>query len=80
MAKRSLYELQISGEAEIRFDVRPSFLDVTETDGNLNVEIVRFDYDREAALRDLAEAGHPDVPAIRRLFETGIIAAGEELG
>ncbi len=69
-----------SGEAEIKFDIRPSFLDVTEAEGNLKVEIVRFDYDREAALRNLTEAGHPDVPGIRRLFETGIIAAGEELG
>lgn len=66
-----------SGEAEIEPDVHPSFLDVTEAEGNLNVKIVRFDYDREAALRDLVEAGHSNVPGIRRIFETGIIAAGE---
>ena len=34
-------------------DFRSSFLSVTEAAGGLEVEIVRFDYDREAALRRL---------------------------
>jgi len=67
-----------SGEAHASADgdVRCSFLDVTESQRTLHVKIVRFEYDREATIRDLIEAGYPDVTGFRRLLATGMLDAG----
>jgi protein phosphatase len=56
-------------------DCRPSFLSVTEGRKGLTVKIVRFEYDREAALADLAAAGFPDIQPIRRWMGNGILGA-----
>ena len=50
-----------SGKAEIGpdDDVRCSFLVVTAPDGELQVEIVRFDYDRQAELQDHLQTSSP---------------------
>jgi len=64
-----------SGEAELApdADVRPSFLSVSECEAGLQVDVVRFEYDREAALADLRAAGFPDVEPIRRWMADGIL-------
>jgi predicted phosphodiesterase len=54
-------------------DARPSFLSVTEGEAGLQVDVVRFEYDREAALADLEAAGFPDVEPIRRWMADGIL-------
>ena len=50
-----------SGKAEMGpdDDVRSSFLMVTAPDGELQVEIVRFDYDRQAELQDHLQTSSP---------------------
>ena len=64
-----------SGKPEIgpNEDVRSSFLAVTESDGELHVEIIRFDYDRQTALRDMEQAGQPDMNLYRRWMTDGIL-------
>ena len=50
-----------SGKVEIGpdDDVRSSFLMITAPDGELQVEIVRFDYDRQAELQDHLQTSSP---------------------
>ena len=50
-----------SGNAEIGpdDDVRSSFLVVTAPNGEIQVEIVRFDYDRQAELQDFLQTSSP---------------------
>ena len=65
-----------SGEHELADDGgdnRSSFLSVTETSGKLTVEIVRFDYDRHAALDDLERAGGTDLVFRRRWMLDGVM-------
>ena len=54
-------------------DPRSSFLSVTESGGKLHLEIVRFDFDRQAALDDLEAAGHPRLKFLRKWLTDGII-------
>jgi predicted phosphodiesterase len=54
-------------------DRRSSFLSVSESEGSLRVDIERFEYDREAALKDLEDAGHPEIDLIRRWLTEGIL-------
>ncbi|MBI2441224.1 MAG: metallophosphoesterase family protein [Lentisphaerae bacterium] len=64
-----------SGKKELGADDDPrsTFLEVTESAGRLNVEIVRFDYDRAAAARALEDLNHPRVSVIRRWLADGIL-------
>lgn len=57
-------------------DPRSSFLSVTESEGRLNVEIVRFDYDRDAAVAELEAAGRPNLEVTRGWLEDGVIRSG----
>ncbi len=54
-------------------EIRSSFLCVSEEGGNLEIEVVRFDYDRQAALEEMELSGQPDVENNRLLLEEGII-------
>lgn len=54
-------------------DPRSTFLEVTVSGGKLDVAIVRFDYDRSAALSALEAVGHPHVNIIRRWLQDGIL-------
>ena len=49
-----------------------SFLSVTTQDDALNVDIVRFNWDRESAIEGLREAGEPHADAWQVLLETGV--------
>jgi len=64
-----------SGKEEISAedDLRNSFLSVTESAGQLSVEIARFDYDRESAIAALEAEEHPQLDAYRHWLTTGII-------
>ena len=55
------------------WDVRGSYLSVTSKDGGLDVEIVRFDFDREGALADLEEAGATNMAFHRSWLLDGIV-------
>lgn len=54
-------------------DLRSSLLSVTESSGDLQVEILRFEYDRAAALRDLERAGATDMEFRRRWIAEGLV-------
>lgn len=54
-------------------DNRSSFIRITESNSELSVEVVRFDYDREAALADMVRAGHPEMDRQRRWMASGIL-------
>lgn len=53
-------------------DPRSCFLSVTESGGSLDVEIIRFQDDREATLREMREAGHPRLELYTRWLTDGI--------
>ena len=44
-----------------------------KTGGHLEIEVVRFDYDRQAALDEMELSGQPDMENNRRFLEEGII-------
>ena len=55
-------------------DLRSTFLSVVEQGGELVVEIIRFDYDREEALQRLEQAGYPHMQRWRVLCAEGVLA------
>ena len=58
-------------------DLRSSLLSITEASGVLEAELIRFDYDREAALEDLERAGATDMERRRRWLTEGIVVLSE---
>lgn len=54
-------------------DRRSSFIRISESKSELSVELVRFDYDRDAALADMERAGHPEMDRQRRWMASGIL-------
>lgn len=64
-----------SGLSEIGPDeeTRSTFLEVTEAGGQLQVEIVRFDFDRQALLDDMQQFGWPHMALSRRWIAEGVI-------
>ena len=54
-------------------DVRTSFLAVTESDGRLDVRIVRFDRDRQAMLADMAAVDQPGLDMFSQWLADGIV-------
>jgi predicted phosphodiesterase len=64
-----------NGDAQLAPDADPrtSFLHVTVSGGRLRAEIVRFEFDQEAALADLKQAGYQQLDVIRRWMQTGIL-------
>ena len=65
-----------NGDAELPpggGDLRSSFLSITEANGELVPEIIRFDYDREAALEDVIQSEAPDQEFRRRWLREGIM-------
>lgn len=54
-------------------DRRCSFLAVSESGGHLEVQIIRFDYDRQAALQDMERAGNPSMAYFRKWLFEGIL-------
>ena len=66
----------LSGKAEIGpdDDFRSSFLVVTAPDGELQVEIVRFDYDRQAELQDHLQTSSPIASRVTQMMQEGILS------
>jgi putative phosphoesterase len=58
-------------------DLRSTFLSMREREGVLDVEIVRFDYDRAAAVQQLERAGYPHMRRLRLLFAEGLLVRDE---
>ena len=54
-------------------DLSSTFLSVAEQGGELAVEIIRFDYDREEALQKLELAGYPHMHRWRVLCAEGVL-------
>ncbi len=50
---------QDDADRPLSSDIRSSFLSITERQGKLLVEIIRFDYNRQTALEELIQAGLP---------------------
>ena len=65
-----------SGKAEISpdDDFRCSFLVVTAPDGELQVEIVRLDYDRQAELQDHHQTSSPIASRVTQMLLEGIFS------
>jgi putative phosphoesterase len=65
-----------SGKAEIGpdDDFRSTFLVVTAPDGELQVEIVRFDYDRQAELQDQLQKSSPIASRVTEMLQEGILS------
>ncbi len=57
----------------IEDDTRSSYLRVTADGGRLTVDIVRFSDDRQAALRDMEQAGLPNMERFRGWFQDGLM-------
>jgi predicted phosphodiesterase len=55
-------------------DPRPSFLAISSEHGQIDAEIVRFDYDRPAAVAALAAAGEPRMTFYTRLLLDGFVS------
>jgi len=54
-------------------DLRSTFLSVSEGEGALAVEIVRFGYDRGEALQRLEQVGYPHMQRLRLLSAEGLL-------
>ena len=54
-------------------DLRCSFMSVTEDGGKPAVEIVRFDYDRDAMVAEFAWAGEEHLTTFRRWLAEGVL-------
>jgi len=58
-------------------DPRPSFLVVNHNGRGLEAKVHRFEYDREAALKDLEAAGSPRMGMLRNWLYKGILGRGK---
>ena len=54
-------------------DARSSFLAVRMDNGKLQVDVVRFDYDRAAAINDMKSAGRRRIDLLERLINQGVL-------
>ena len=54
------------------WDHRPSFLEVAENGGNIDVKIIHFQHNRDDALRRLKDIGEPDYERWRVLMMEGV--------
>lgn len=62
-----------SGKKAGEPDVRGSYLSVTKSNDGLDVDIIRFDFDREGAIADLEQAGETNMDFHREWFRDGIV-------